>query len=1018
VQKLAAIDLVKSCFRRANTSFAKKTSLVFGIAFTGLIGVLYAASSTILLSSLKQAEEHNARQTLQGVLSVFAQTQEDFGERFADWSAWDDTYTFIQTGNQNYIDSNLVPQALANLKVNLALFVQPSGRVVFGTGFDQVHRRRTPIPPAFRAHLASQDFLLQHPNLESNLSGIVLLPEGPMLIASRPIVTSEGKGPIRGTLIFGRSLDADGIARLSRITRLPLVVHGLNKTQLPPDFEAVRKTLSVKEPISIRPINTEAIAGYALVTDIYNQPAFILRVDMPREIYQQGQQSLHYLIASLLFLGLLFGGITLRLLDQSLLFQQKQLQAEEKYQSIFENAVEGIFQTTTAGQYIRANPALARIYGYESSEQLITNITRIEQQLYVDPNQRQEFVHLLQQHDAISKFQSQVYRKDGSIIWISESARAVRDQDGNLLYYEGFVEDITENKQIEAALRESEERYALAVNGTNDGLWDWNLKTNRVYFSPRWKLMLGFQDSEIGNKLNEWYSRVHPEDILQVRKEIAAHLRGATSHFESQHRMLNQAGTYRWVLSRGFVARDTSGHVYRMAGSQTDITERKQAEEQLLHDAFHDSLTGLANRALFIDRLGHMLQLLKRHEDYLFAVLFLDLDRFKVINDSLGHMVGDQLLIAIAQRLKDCLREDDTFARLGGDEFAILLEDIQGNNDATQIVERIQQELKLPFNLNQQEVFATASIGVILKPNGYEQPEDLLRDADIAMYRAKAQGRARYEVFDAAMHDSAVALLQLETDLRRAVENQEFQLYYQPIVSLRSQKITGFEALVRWQHPQRGLISPAEFIPIAEETGLIIPLGLWVLQEACHQMKTWQTQFSFTPLTISVNISGKQFSQGNLIEQVKRILQETSLDPLSLKLEITESTIMENAESATVMLLQLQGLGIGLSIDDFGTGYSSLGYLNRFPVDTLKIDRSFISSVDTNAEKMEIIRTIVSLAWNLGMDVVAEGVETTKQLAQLKSLQCESGQGYFFSKPVDKVMAAALIAAEVQQSFV
>jgi diguanylate cyclase (GGDEF)-like protein/PAS domain S-box-containing protein len=465
---------------------------------------------------------------------------------------------------------------------------------------------------------------------------------------------------------------------------------------------------------------------------------------------------------------------------------------------------------------------------------------------------------------------------------------------------------------------------------------------------------------------------------------------------------------------------DVEGNNQGIVCVARDITEQKRAEAQLRHDALHDALTGLPNRTLFTDRLAHVIELTKRRQDYLFAVLFLDLDRFKMINDSLGHTSGDQLLMAIARRLETCMRSGDTVARLGGDEFTVLLEDVKDIGDVTDIAERIQRSLNSPFNLNGHEMFTTASIGVVLGTTGRDQPEDLLRDADTAMYHhAKVQGPARHEVFHPGMHDRAVAQMQLENDLRRAIERQEFQVYYQPIVSLEeTSKINGFEALVRWQHPKRGVISPTEFIPRAEETGLIVPLGYWVLREACQQMRAWQVQFpADPPLTISVNISGKQFSQPNLIEQIKQILQETELDACSLKLEITESTIMENAESATDMLLAMRALGIELAVDDFGTGYSSLGHLNRFPVNTLKIDRSFVVSVDTDVEKMEIIRTVVMLARNLGMNVVAEGVETSKELSQLKALECEGGQGYFFSRPLNSEAAAALLAENSSCEF-
>jgi diguanylate cyclase (GGDEF)-like protein len=434
----------------------------------------------------------------------------------------------------------------------------------------------------------------------------------------------------------------------------------------------------------------------------------------------------------------------------------------------------------------------------------------------------------------------------------------------------------------------------------------------------------------------------------------------------------------------------------------------QESKEHFRHAAFHDALTGLPNRALLTDHLKLAIERAKRREDHLFAVLFLDLDRFKNINDSLGHTIGDQLLIAIARRVEGCLRPMDTVARLGGDEFAILLDGLETSKDAIHVADRVQNELTQSFNLNGQEVYTTASIGIALSTTGYEHPENILRDADIAMYRAKDNGKARYELFDTVMHTRAVALLKLENDLRRAIERQEFRIFYQPIVSLETDQIAGFEALVRWEHPERGAVPPDEFIPLSEETGLIMEIGQWVLQESCRQVREWQS-FLQRPLTLSVNLSGKQFVQPNLIEQIKNTLRETDFDPRWLRLEITESVVMENAEAAASMLIQLRDLGVHLSIDDFGTGYSSLSYLHRFPVTTLKIDRSFIGRMGEGDENAEIVRTIMTLANNLGMEVVAEGVETEEQLARLRALKCEYGQGYLFSKPVAADAARMLV---------
>lgn len=552
------------------------------------------------------------------------------------------------------------------------------------------------------------------------------------------------------------------------------------------------------------------------------------------------------------------------------------------------------------------------------------------------------------------------------------------------------------------SLRVSEERYALAARGANDGLWDWDLVTNEIYFSPRWDNMLGYTVSTAWSSPEEWLHQIHVQDRDRFREQIKAHCNGETPEFVSEYRMRHGSGDFVWMLSRGIAFRDADGKVIRMAGSQTDITEGK----------ISDPLTQIPNRLYFIDRLQSAIDTAKEQGTH-FAVLFLDLDQFKLVNDSLGHAAGDELLVDVARRLRACIRTSirgsgrgkSIVARVGGDEFAILLTHIQSEADPATVSMRILERLGEPFFLEGRRMFVSASIGIALSSTG-NTPEDLLRNADTAMYQAKANGKGRAEYFNEAMRERIISRIETESGLRKAIDNNQLVLHYQPIVSLSNNCICGFEALVRWNHPERGLIYPGEFIPVAEESDLIILLGRWVLREACRQMAEWHKSFtSVSPLTINVNVSTRQLCDPRLVEEVELALAESGLNPEALSLEVTESSLIGNAEQTLATLDRLKAIDVRLEIDDFGTGYSSLSYLQRLPFDTLKIDRSFVCEMSAGNDSADIVKAIVEMAHSLRLNVIAEGVETEEQLSQLRELGCNSVQGFLFSRPVSATIA-------------
>jgi diguanylate cyclase (GGDEF)-like protein/PAS domain S-box-containing protein len=555
--------------------------------------------------------------------------------------------------------------------------------------------------------------------------------------------------------------------------------------------------------------------------------------------------------------------------------------------------------------------------------------------------------------------------------------------------FSGLADNINEMLEalevVKRDLEDTKTRYALAATGSNDGLWDWNLKDNTVFYSSRWHALLGQPDAR-ETTLETWLSRIHADDKERVESHLNNHLEGHSRHFESEHRLLHQDGSYRWMLVRGKAVRDEHDQPIRMAGSLTDMSTR----------GLFDTLTGLPNRSLFMDRLTHAIRRNGR-EHKRSAVLVMDLNRFKVVNDSLGHYVGDLLLAEVSSRLQGVLRAGDTVARLGADEFVLLLENIQAEADLIQVMDRLERTLSQPFDVNGHHITTGCSLGVVGDLALYSRAEEVLRNAEIAMYSAKASGKL-YAFFENAMFTDVISQRKTELELKAALGKNEFFLLYQPIVSLITKQVQGFEALLRWQHPERGLVSPAEFIPLAEETGLIVPLGAWVLREACEQMGALQAETTHT--FMSVNVSARQLEQLDFVQQVRTVLQETGLRANRLKLEITESAVIANPKLVRDVLTKLKALGVHICMDDFGTGYSSLSHLHLLPLDTLKIDRSFIRDLQNNSNSLAIVRTVTELARNLGIEVVSEGVELLEQAELLKDLKCAYAQGYLYSQPV------------------
>lgn len=679
---------------------------------------------------------------------------------------------------------------------------------------------------------------------------------------------------------------------------------------------------------------------------------------------------------------------------------EEAIKKSEEYQNLFKLANDAIVIFEPVTEYILdVNDFACKLFGFEREELVGGKLNR----LCRDEEGRQDRNLKLLEDGELKSFESVYYHKNNAPINVLINSTLIEFSGKPAVL--SITRDVTSRVAADAALRESEYKLRMLIESMQEGVLHLNNDDEIIFANKRFCEMVGYAEDElIGQNASELL--LYREDRKTVATANQRRKEGISETYEIRLRTKNEAPL--WSLVGAVPVIDSANNVAGSMSIHSDITERKRAEELLLHNAMHDMLTGLPNRTLFLEHLRRAMGRSPLRKSS-FAVLFLDFDGFKLINDSLGHAAGDELLRTISNRLHAILRGNDIVARLGGDEFTILLDELTEPQDFLNVVGRIQEMFGEPLDIEGREVFISASIGIALHDEKYLSPEEILRDADIAMYRAKSAGKARYEIFNQEMHDQVARRLQLETELRLAYDRKEFSVFYQPIMQLSTNELIGFEALIRWMHPERGMIMPADFIPVAEETGIIVPIGEWVLEEGCRQVREWQQRYQKSDLTISVNLSCKQFIQLDLAERVENILKKTGLEAKNLRLEVTESHVMENSRIAINIMNDLRKLGVRLSIDDFGTGYSSLSYLQRLPIDYLKIDRSFINLMNSNHENGEIIKAIVMLAKNLGMDVIAEGIETEEQAEKLINLECAFGQGYLYSKPADSTAAERIL---------
>jgi len=1055
----------------------KATILFICLGTLVLVCVISLATHFIINASFSDLERDHARQNIGRARNAMSQELSSLDEILVDWAVWDDSKKFMQGHAKDFVESNLNDRTLASLRLTAIVFMSRSGRMVWSQGFDPVQGMQAPLPEGLTKHLQPGSPLLYAANVEDRVKGFLLLPQGLMLVASCPVTGSDGLGPPVGTLVMLRALNAQESSAIAERVRLPL---SIERADAAIDADIAPLARDLTGGMLTGPVSADLYCAVLYLPDIWGEPALRLVLRDTREIMNRGDHAMNMALVWMILGPLVCFAVLLAYLERNVLRRLARLrdqveaigtdaaapadaadaadgplaklalgrvemsgsdelsalalringtlaelersrenlakqcvitQGQEQYlQKVLDSIRAGVILVDPKTRIIREANAFAAALAGRAREDIVGRVCN----WFIYPN-ADDKCPLTDQKQSSEQTVRNLIRADGSMLPILKSDSVI-ERSGQPMLLETFIE-VESLQKAQEALKRSEETYRTVFMNTGTATILIEADTTIRLINQEFEKLSGYTRQEVEGRLR-WTEFFHPEDVewmlqYHVKRRQSADL--APRNYES--RFINRRGDTRITLLTVGMIPNTEVSV----ASIEDITERKQAEEQLRHQAFHDGLTGLPNRQLLQDRLERAIEAARR-EDHELAVLLMDLDRFKDVNDALGHSAGDRLLKMVATRLKDSVRRSDTVARLGGDEFVLVAYGPAGRDAGNLVARHVLNSFAQPFDLDGRSLHVRFSVGVALFPEHGETPELLMKNADLAMYHAKAAGRNTFAFFSKELNDQVVRRLAAEAGLRRALTSGGLEVFYQPKVSQPGNVITGAEALVRLRREDGSLVSPADFISVAENTGLIMPLSDFVLREACRTLQGWRKSTPLAAdLVMSVNLSPRQFSDSTLVEAIKMVLTETNLPPKALKLEITESAIMDNAASAAEKLRKLKALGMALSIDDFGTGYSSMSSLQQFPMDTLKIDLSFVQRMDAGPEGLEIVKAIISLAHSLQLQVIAEGVEREPQRDLLRGLACEFAQGYLFARPLpsqqawDYLMANAPQAAAQQQ---